>query len=196
MRQKNEIHSQRKLDPKTKKPIKVTPKSSSAKKENKFKRKVILGIDPITKKPFKKIVLLQIRKNGRNLPEKTIKSSFEKKKSDFLRDCYRWPSRSRIFIRELNGILISESCDRELDLADTIMLTFHEDSRKVLFAIKTSSPKWVRWDSENLSRIEERIKYDLRFDGFSVRIYRASKPLTHCSEEFVWKLSIKARQSK
>lgn len=78
------------------------------------------------------------------------------------------------------------------DLSDTITDGVdYDEGATVCFALATKSRSWKTWSEENLQKIEQRIRYDLEFDGFSVNIERVIDEIDlRCSEEFTWELHI------
>lgn len=89
---------------------------------------------------------------------------------------------------------LHSSSARKLDLADTLMLSWHFSSRTVYFGLVTADPHFVRWDNDTLASMEKMIRYDLGFDGYAVSIKRISQDINMpCTEEFRWKLVIRSR---
>jgi hypothetical protein len=112
---------------------------------------------------------------------------------------YAWPPLSKLKFYKQPPELFLSSENRILHLSDKITYTAKYEERKlVYFGLSTISHHWKLWSKINLKKIEDRIKYDLEFDGFNVDIERitdARYPGTNrhvmpCSEEFVWKLFI------
>ncbi|MCK7544878.1 hypothetical protein MLC59_11970 [Marinobacter bryozoorum] len=67
----------------------------------------------------------------------------------------------------------------------------HAGPRVCEIEVSTKSNKWTTWNSKNVKKIEEHIKYDLEYDGYQVILERVSKPgKTLCSKPFTWKLEI------
>ncbi len=87
--------------------------------------------------------------------------------------------------------LIEESRDRKYDLNDNLFQVWDGDSRIVYLGIETRSKNWPVWDEDSLKWIEERIAWDLEFDGNEVVVFRHTKKVGRpCAEEFIWKLKI------
>jgi hypothetical protein len=117
---------------------------------------------------------------------------------------YFWPPFCKINIYKQAPELIFSTVNRGLDLVDSITRNLHEgESKTVFFGLSTVSYLWDTWNQENVRKIEERIKYDLEFDGFKVDIERVTevippprvrRPLSKlpalCSKQFVWRLNI------
>jgi hypothetical protein len=91
-------------------------------------------------------------------------------------------------IRNRHDHLIFWTRDRLIDLSDH----FGSSGRaRICVGITTESRRWGRWTEENIKRVETRFRYDLKFDGFSVRVRRLSTKRNHaCAEEFLWRLII------
>lgn len=105
---------------------------------------------------------------------------------------FLWPQKARLVFYNGRGKELWRSSDRRLDLADELMLWWKRPSRTVYMGISTSADSWTRWSEENLSRIEQRIRYDLNFDGYYVTIKRlGTAGNVLCSKEFIWKLTIR-----
>ena len=83
---------------------------------------------------------------------------------------------------------------RNLDLADTLMLYWPKPSRTIYLGISRKTTTGGYWNEAELLRIEERIRFDLNFDGYGVSIERlgplAEPPL---ETEFLWKLRIRTK---
>jgi hypothetical protein len=106
---------------------------------------------------------------------------------------YAWPPKCRLSFHDGRGQLIMQSSDRDLDLADTLMLSWPHRQRTVQLSLRTLGVKWVLWSDENLRRIEDLVRYDLNFDGYSVSMARLEGAGRSCREEAVWKLVIRGR---
>ena len=84
------------------------------------------------------------------------------------------------------------------DLADLLRWHVEEDGLTIYLGLSTLSHKWPLWTDAKLKDIEKRLRYDLGFDGFKVKIQRhmptVNKKLTEKhqrgSDEFLWKLTI------
>jgi hypothetical protein len=111
---------------------------------------------------------------------------------------YAWPPRCKlnIYTKDRNRYLslIFSSRDRLFDLADTLMPFWPYKSRTVYFGLSANSAQWTIWAEYHLREIEERIKYDFRVDNYCVSIKRiTSSSELPCSEEFLWKLTIRKK---
>jgi hypothetical protein len=90
--------------------------------------------------------------------------------------------------------------DRTFDLADNLTGTMSGGVRTVYMGVSSISQNWPEWSEARLRVVEDQIKYDLKFDGYGVKVQRhtpAVDPRTRkkdrpCSDEFVWKLTIMA----
>ncbi len=103
-----------------------------------------------------------------------------------------WPPRSTLYIYDEEMFLIEESRDRKYDLNDNLFQVWHSSSRTVYLGIETQSKNWPVWDEDSLKWIEERIAWDLGFDGNEVEISRYTQEIGRpCTEEFIWKLDIR-----
>lgn len=106
---------------------------------------------------------------------------------------FLWPKLSRLAFYNGYGRRLWETKDRKLDLSDSLMLHWPTPTRTVYLGIRTGSDKWKFWDESNLSKIEQLVRYDLRFDGYYVTIKRATpKNRRRCTSEFIWKLVIRS----
>lgn len=104
---------------------------------------------------------------------------------------FKWPPTSRISLKNGKGKELFASCDRDLDLSDTLMLRWKFVSRTVYFGLRTFSKKWKSWDEENIKKVEWLIRYDLNFDAYSVSVKRLGDVNVPCENEFLWKLVIR-----
>ena len=104
----------------------------------------------------------------------------------------QWPTHSKIKCFNMNGDEIATSKRSRLDLADSLMLHYHNAKPKLcLIEVSTNSKKWGTWNKKNVIKIEDHIRYDLQFDGYDVVIKRVSTPgKTLCSKPFRWELEI------
>jgi len=108
-------------------------------------------------------------------------------------DDYFWPPRVLIRIYGRGGNIVDKSRDRLFDISDSIMLNWPHHSRTVQLGFVTRSARWVAWNEEALTKIEELIRYDLGFDGYRATLKRLSMPGTPCAEEFRWSLLVRER---
>lgn len=107
-------------------------------------------------------------------------------------ESFAWPSRSRLSFYDGWEKLKFSTTDRLYDLADGLMMSWNKKSRTIYFGLSTKSARFKMWNREALESIENRIKYDLNFDGYSVTISRVTSELGKpCSCEFMWKLNIR-----
>jgi len=104
---------------------------------------------------------------------------------------YSWPPRCRLAFYERRTKLLFTDTDRSLDLNDALLLHWDPKHRTVYMGVSTKSPRWKRWNEQNLQKIEASIKYDITWDGDHVRITRLGTKGVPCSEEFLWKLQMR-----
>ena len=103
-----------------------------------------------------------------------------------------WPPQTTLYIYDEEMILIDQSRDRKYDLNDNLFQVWDSDSRTVYLGIETQSKNWPIWDEDSLNWIEERIAWDLEFDGNEVDISRHTQQIgCPCTEEFIWRLDIR-----
>jgi len=110
------------------------------------------------------------------------------------RNPFLWPAGSRLRFYDSRGRLRSSYLNRRLDMADTLMLNWPRPTRIVHFGLSRTGTDGGYWTEDEVLRMEERIRYDLNFDGYQVTIYR-ERPLdtVPLSEEFHWTLRIRSR---
>jgi hypothetical protein len=102
-----------------------------------------------------------------------------------------WPPRVRLYVYDEGMCLIETSRDRKYDLNDNLFQTWDSSSRTVYLGIESESRNWPFWDEDSLKWIEERIVWDLEFDGNKVDVARHTLRVGQpCSEEFIWKIEI------
>jgi hypothetical protein len=102
-----------------------------------------------------------------------------------------WPPQVKLYIYDEEMFLIEESRSRKYDLNDNLFQTWHRRNRIVYLGIETLSKNWPVWDEGSLKWIEDRITWDLEFDGNEVNISRRTQTVgIPCTEEFIWKLNI------
>ena len=102
-----------------------------------------------------------------------------------------WPPKYRLFIYEdENGRPnpVADTADRKYDLNDNLFQL--ETDRTVFLGVEIASPRWPVWDEETVKWIEERITWDLEFDGNKVEVTRHTSELLgrSCTMEFMWKV--------
>jgi hypothetical protein len=105
---------------------------------------------------------------------------------------YAWPARPSFLFRNARGKVYFTSQDRKLDLSDSLMHT--ANNRTVYLQFSTKAKDWVYWTDERIKTIEERIHYDLEFDGYRVKVDFLG-PIPDelpCSEDVCWKLTIRS----
>ena len=103
-----------------------------------------------------------------------------------------WPPRTTLYIYDEEMILIEQSRDRKYDLNDNLFQVWDSDSRTVYLGVETESKNWPVWDEDSLKWIEERIAWDLEFDGNEVDISRHTQKIGRpCTEEFIWRLDMR-----
>jgi hypothetical protein len=82
---------------------------------------------------------------------------------------------------------IDEARDLKYDLNDNLFQSWGE--RIVYLEVAVNSKNWLFWDIEELNWIEDRIKWDLKFDGNEFRLRRYTRKRHHpCTEGFVWRI--------
>jgi hypothetical protein len=79
---------------------------------------------------------------------------------------FKWPPAVTMRFYDGRGVLWAQSSSRELDLADTLMLSWPHESRTVYMGVTTGSARWLSWDQKNVEKIEELIRYDITFDSY------------------------------
>lgn len=112
-----------------------------------------------------------------------------------VRNLYAWPAKPFFIFHDARGNIYFSSKDKKLDLADSLMLMSATKSRTVYLQFSTGAKGWDYWTEENVKAIEERIRYDLGFDGYRVKIEPRHSILpdeTPCSESLCWKLTIRS----
>ncbi|MCX8519799.1 MAG: hypothetical protein ORN21_06675 [Methylophilaceae bacterium] len=101
-----------------------------------------------------------------------------------------WPPHSNIVCFNSSGQIIAKSKRSKLDLSDSLML-WRDSPLFCSIQVSTKDANWNTWNSENILKIEEHITYDLKFDGYKVKIERVSSPgKTLCGKPFEWNLEI------
>lgn len=105
---------------------------------------------------------------------------------------YLWPPSVEMTFRNGRGKVYFSTNDRNLDLADSLMLSHPSSTRTVYMGMKTTSPKWSSWSEERITAIEELIRYDICFDCYRLTLWRQDVPSENlpCTTEFRWKLFI------
>lgn len=109
-------------------------------------------------------------------------------------DHFSWPARSMLTFSNKRGAIYFQSKDRDLDLADSLMLNHPRANRTVYMGLSTKSAAWKCWDEISLQEIERRTHYSITFDGYRVTITRLSPVLKRaapCTDEFRWRLQIR-----
>ncbi|MFH1137402.1 MAG: hypothetical protein V1816_15145 [Pseudomonadota bacterium] len=97
----------------------------------------------------------------------------------------------RLYVYDDKMVVLDESSDRKYDLNDNLFQVWGEEGRTVYLGVETASKNWPVWDENSLQWIEERIVWDLPFDGNEVSLSRHTKTTGRpCTEEFIWKLEI------
>ena len=80
---------------------------------------------------------------------------------------------------------------RKIDFSDELMLNWSPRQRTIRFGLILKDPS--KWSVEFIEESEEAIRYDLNFDGYSVRIIREFELALNFNGEFRWKLIIRTR---
>ena len=81
---------------------------------------------------------------------------------------------------------------RDIDLADTLMLSHPYNSRRICLGVRTEAKSWEYWDEKRLEEIERLVRYDIAFDGYSLTLKKLCSPGDECSSEFRWQLQIRS----
>ena len=103
-----------------------------------------------------------------------------------------WPPRVRLYVYDEEMCLVDESRDRKYDLNDNLFQAWDRSSRTVYLGVETESKNWPVWDEESLKWMEDRMVWDLEFDGNVVDVSRHTPQTGRpCTEEFIWKLDIR-----
>lgn len=106
----------------------------------------------------------------------------------------RPPPSSLIAVYDTKGNAHLSSREGTFDLSDNLMLRGPMKLRTVRIGHANKSKRWGVWDDASLSDIEKRLRKDLAFDGYGVKITRDSADeLARCSTEVRWKLNIRMR---
>lgn len=99
---------------------------------------------------------------------------------------YLWPSKSTLVIRDRYGEVFRSSNQR-FDLADAIMLSVKTAQRTVTLSFILDDPP-----GEDIGpTLEKLIRYDIEFDGYSVRLDQQEPHDWMVSYE--WRLRIRPR---
>jgi len=97
-----------------------------------------------------------------------------------------------LYIYDEEMILIEQSRNRKYDLNDNLFQVWDTNSRTVYIGIETESKNWPVWDENSLKWIEDRISWDLEFDGNEVDVSRHTQEIGRpCTEEFIWRLDMR-----
>lgn len=100
-----------------------------------------------------------------------------------------WPRGVRLSVYDKDMLFIEESRDRKYDLNDNLFQSW--STRTVYLEVAVNSKHWRRWDSEALNWIENRIKWDLAFDGNEFSLQRHTRKRLHpCTAGFVWRIYV------
>lgn len=103
-----------------------------------------------------------------------------------------WPPKTILYIYDEEMILIEQSRNRKYDLNDNLFQVWDTNSRTVYIGIETESKNWPVWDENSLKWIEDRISWDLEFDGNEVDVSRHTQEIGRpCTEEFIWRLDMR-----
>lgn len=103
-----------------------------------------------------------------------------------------WPPLVRLFIYDEDMVVIDESRDRKYDLNDNLDHLWAGSPATLYLGIETEGKSWPVWSENSLKWIEERIIWDLTFDGNEVDVSRHTQNVGRpCTEEFIWKLDIR-----
>ena len=101
-----------------------------------------------------------------------------------------WPRGIRLTVYDENMLLIVDSHERQYDLGEELFPS--SDERIVYLEVEVHSKEWHRWDKEALNWIENRIRWDLEYDGNEFSLRRHTRNRGHpCTEGFVWKIHVR-----
>lgn len=107
---------------------------------------------------------------------------------------YGWPPRATFNFYDSHAEKLFSVSDPKLDFADTVMLRWPNRSRTIILGITSASASWTTWTESRLRHIEDTIRNDLYFDGYSVTIDRLTlRRWQPCTREFKWQLKIRVR---
>ncbi|MBM3497027.1 MAG: hypothetical protein FJX72_22310 [Armatimonadetes bacterium] len=105
----------------------------------------------------------------------------------------QWPRGFHMWVYEAEEgrlVVVEETGDRRYDLSDELFL--HTIERTVFLGIEIVNPNWPVWDAGSLDWIENRILWDLDFDGNvgTVARHTPDRAGHPCTEEFIWKVEV------
>lgn len=103
-----------------------------------------------------------------------------------------WPARPVLTLYGKDGACLHRSRAASFDLADTIGPLYLRGMRSVLLGLRSNSAVSLRWTEDRLLLQESNIRYDLSNNGFRTRIARIKGQGLSCSEEALWKLTIRS----
>lgn len=104
---------------------------------------------------------------------------------------YNWPKGSRLSFYNGKGELQLRFKRRSVDFSDELMLNWGPGQRTIYFGLRLAQGD--EWSDKLVEECEWRIRYDLNFDGYSVRIVRLSQVSVNFPEEYLWRLVIRTR---
>ena len=107
----------------------------------------------------------------------------------------KFPPKSFIRATDRRGHPYFSSTNRELDLADSLMIKWRHASRLVYLRLSTTSAIWPGWTEVALLKLEDRMLNDIRHDGYSVMVKRTDIGAAKgnpCHSPFVWMLRIRS----
>ena len=105
---------------------------------------------------------------------------------------FRWPPYPVFTFYDGYGKILFRESDVSLDLSDTLMLHWPKNSRTVYLGLVSNGKSWSTWTEKHITHVESLINYDLRFDGYRVKIQRLTqRRWQSCKKEFLWKLQIR-----
>ena len=110
----------------------------------------------------------------------------------------RWPAGAKMTLRVEGLPRVSERSGRDYDVFDEMALlapvldgVFFEFQ----FAGSQSRAKFEVWDLPEVVEVEDRIRYDVEWEGFNIDIVRVSEvEVLPRSEPFVWSLHLYLRE--
>src|SRR5690242_3789835 len=116
-----------------------------------------------------------------------------------MRESFKWPARCTLTFTNKRGKVYFRSKDRELDLADSLMMYYPRNTRLVYMSVSTESSKWKQWTEENLKTLEDLVRYDITFDGYHLSMKRMTAVRSRapfCTSPFQWQLQIRLALSR
>ena len=101
-----------------------------------------------------------------------------------------WPRGVRLFVYDENMFPVEASRDRKYDLNDELFQPW--DHRIVYLEVQVHSKNWRFWNTKSLRWIENRIRWDLRFDANEFYLRRHTRKRRQpCVEGFIWRIDVR-----